>query len=178
MNKNFTVNVFSEKSIQQLIRDLEDYKQEIDRKVNLLVQRVATELEELVRRNFSGTLSEISWNNSLGIRNYLAPEVSFGIDGDGNSRVVWASGQDAIWVEFGTGVYYNGGAGSSPHPKGSQLGFTIGSYGEGHGKKKTWGYYEDGILYMTHGVPARMPMYKAVEEITAEIANIAFEVFE
>lgn len=92
--------------------------------------------------------------------------------------VVIAAGEDAVWVEFGAGVYHNGSAGSSPHPKGAELGFTIGGYGKGMGKRKTWGFYEDGELRLTHGAPAVMPMYNAMKTVCDEIASIAKEVFQ
>lgn len=40
-----------------------------------------------------------------------------------------------LFIEFGAGIHYNGSAGSSPHPKGNEFGYTIGSYGKGLGKK-------------------------------------------
>lgn len=94
-----------------------------------------------------------------------------------NVSIIIANGEDAIWVEFGAGVYHNGSAGGSPHPKGSSLGFTIGGYGKGMGKKSVWGYYEDGDLRLTHGTPAVMPMYNAVKTVCDNISAIAREVF-
>ena len=99
------------------------------------------------------------------------------IDERENVSIVIAAGEDAVWVEFGAGVYHNGSAGSSPHPEGSKLGFTIGGYGKGMGKRQTWGFYEDGELRLTHGTPAVMPMYNAVKAVCDEIADIAKEVF-
>lgn len=104
-------------------------------------------------------------------------EVTVSVEHKSGSSLVIASGEDAIWVEFGAGVYHNGSAGSSPHPKGTELGFTIGGYGKGDGKKNIWGYYSDGELKLTHGTPAKMPMYRAVQTVCNEIASIAKEVF-
>jgi hypothetical protein len=95
-----------------------------------------------------------------------------------NLSVVIADGEDAVWVEFGAGVHHNGSAGSSPHPSGAELGFTIGGYGKGRGKRETWGYYEDGELRLTHGTPATMPMYRAVKTVCDELTNITREVFQ
>lgn len=75
-------------------------------------------------------------NESGGAR---TAEVQVSIDERENVSIVIAAGEDAVWVEFGAGVYHNGSAGSSPHPKGSELGFTIGGYGKGMGKRQTWG---------------------------------------
>ena len=105
-------------------------------------------------------------------------QVDVSIDQRDNITLVIARGEDAVWVEFGAGVHYNGSAGTSPHPKGSELGFTIGGYGNGMGKKDVWGFYEDGKLRLTHGAPATMPMYNAVKTVCDEIAEIAREVFQ
>ena len=81
-----------------------------------------------------------------------------------------------MWVEFGAGVYHNGAVGSSPNPYGSELGFTIGSYGT-NGARDIWGFYENGELVLTHGTPAAMPLFHAVQDTIDEIPSIAKEVF-
>lgn len=83
-----------------------------------------------------------------------------------------------MFIEFGAGVYYNGSAGASPHPKGQEFGFLIGSYGAGHGQQKVWGYYDEtGELVMTHGVEATMPLFKAEQKIIDEYVSVAKRVF-
>ena len=80
--------------------------------------------------------------------------------------------------KFGAGVYHNGSVGSSPNPFGNDLGFTIGSYGKGYGKKQAWGYYdENGDLVITRGTPASMPLYNAAQEVMRKAVEIAKEVF-
>jgi hypothetical protein len=81
-------------------------------------------------------------------------------------------------VEFGAGVYHNGSVGSSPHPKGVELGYTIGSYGKGYGKGRAWGYYDNGELRITRGTPAKMPMYTATQSIINKAVSIAREVWK
>lgn len=105
-------------------------------------------------------------------------QVTVSLSNTDDVSLVIANGEDAVWVEFGAGVYHNGSAGSSPHPEGSELGFTIGGYGKGMGKKEVWGYYEGDELRLTHGTPAIMPMYNAVKTVCDEIADIAREVFK
>ena len=91
--------------------------------------------------------------------------------------MVIANGEDAVWVEFGAGVYHNGSVGSSPHPKGAELGMTIGSYGNGRGSRRVWGYYDEGGLVLTRGTPAQMPMYSAAKAVCEKIDEIARRVF-
>lgn len=164
----------SEKEINRAIRELEQYKQDFLRKVELLRERVADRLGEYAAKGFTGAVVDDLTTDSGGTK--LA-EVSVSVENRENISLVIASGEDAIWVEFGAGVYHNGLPGSSPHPKGEELGFTIGGYGKGNGMKNTWGYYSDGELKLTHGTPAAMPMYHAVQTVCNEIASIAREVF-
>lgn len=160
--------------INRAIRELERYKQDLIRKTELLRQRVAERLADEAANGFAGAIVDDLLQKSGGPR--LA-EVNVSVEEKGDVSLVIASGEDAVWVEFGAGVHHNGSAGSSLHPKGAELGFTIGGYGKGNGKKEIWGYYEDGALKLTHGTPAKMPMYHAMRTVCNEIASIAREVF-
>ena len=54
----------------------------------------------------------------------------------------------------------------------------IGEYGQGKGKQKSWGYYDDtGELVVTHGNPATLAMWYATQEMEREVIRIAKEVF-
>lgn len=163
----------SVREIDKAIRELEQYKQELIRKTDLLRERVAERLAELARSGFAGAVVD-----DLVKGGQRTAQVDVSIDNKENITIVIASGEDAIWAEFGAGVHHNGSVGSSPHPKGSEFGFTIGGYGKGMGKKDTWGFYEEGELRLTHGAPASMPMYNAVKTVCDEISEIAREVFK
>lgn len=159
--------------INRAIRELEQYKRDFVRKVELLRVRVAERLAQKASDGFTGAVVD---DLTHGESKKLA-DVKVSVGDHGDVTLVIASGEDAIWVEFGAGVYHNGSAGSSPHPKGAELGFTIGEYGKGYGKKAAWGFYEDGELHITRGTPAKMPMYRAMESVCNEIESIAREVF-
>lgn len=163
----------SVRDIDRAMRELEQYKQDIIRKTDLLREKVTERLAELSRDGFAGAVVD-----DLLKGGQRTAQVDVSIDQRSNITLVIARGEDAVWVEFGAGVHYNGSAGTSPHPKGSELGFTIGGYGKGMGKKDVWGFYEDGKLRLTHGAPAIMPMYNAVKTVCDEIAEIAREVFQ
>ena len=140
----------STSEINRAMKELADYKQEILRKTELLK---------------GGQTSP----------RYAQVDVS--VDNRGSVTVVVASGEDAVWVEFGAGVYHNGSPGSSPHPHGAELGMTIGGFGKGNGKKEVWGFYENGELKLSRGTPARMPMALAITTVCNDIQSIAKEVF-
>ena len=171
-NKVITFSL-SEGGIDKALQELQAYKQEIIRKTETLRQRVAARLADEANSGFSGAIvDDLTGKNSPRLA-----DVKVSVDERDNVSVVVAEGEDAVWIEFGAGVYHNGSVGSSPHPQGAELGFTIGGYGKGNGKKEIWGFYEDGELRLTHGTPARMPMSQAMNTVINDIVSIAREVF-
>lgn len=159
--------------IDRAIRELEKYKIDFQAKVDTYRRRVAEELAKTAALNFGSSMMEDNLRSGM-----RKPNVSVNVDERGSISVVVADGEDAVWCEFGAGVYHNGSVGSSPNPYGNGLGFTIGNYGFGYGRKKVWGYYDNGQLVLTHGTPASMPMYNAVQTITIKAIEIAREVFQ
>jgi len=167
----------SEADIDRALKELEQYKQDIRKKTELLREKVAQRLADEVDQGFATAISD-TIISSGGLVTELHSQVDVSVDNRGSVTVVIASGEDAVWIEFGSGVYYNSSPGTSPHPSGAELGFTIGGYGAGNGKKQTWGYYdESNNLVLTHGSPASMPMSKAITTVLNEISSIAKEVF-
>lgn len=162
----------SVQDIDRAMKELADYKQDILKKTELLRERVAERLCTEAQSGFNGAVVD-----DLVRGGQKFAQVRVTVDNRGDMTVVIADGQDAVWIEFGAGVYHNGSPGSSPHPHGVELGMTIGGFGKGNGKKETWGYYEEGTLKLTHGTPAVMPMARAVTTVCNEIAEIAREVF-
>lgn len=172
MGKKVISFKLSTRSINRVIKELETYKQELIKKTDLLRNRIAEELRKEAEKGFSNTFVDDL------IRGGGRPaEVSVSIDSRESITVVIAKGEDAIWCEFGAGVYHNGSAGSSPHPEGSELGFVIGGYGKGKGKQNAWAFYENDELKVTRGTPAAMPMYNAVKLVCERIVQIAKEVW-
>lgn len=161
------------KDINRAIRELEKFKQDFRNKVDTYRKRIADEIAVQASLNFGNAVMDDLVNGSP-----RKPDVSVSVSERGSISVIVAEGEDAVWCEFGSGVYHNGSVGSTPHPSGESLGFTIGSYGKGYGKRQVWGYYdEDGELVLTRGTPATMPMYNAAQEIMRKSIEIAREVF-
>lgn len=173
MSKKVISFSLNSKDIDRAIKDLALYKQEFVNKVDVYRRRIADEIATNASLNFgSATMNHTVKGTTQ------KPNVQVSVSELGAIAVVVASGEDAVWCEFGAGVYYNGSVGSSPNPYGSDLGFTIGSYGKGYGKANAWGYYEDGQLVITRGTPASMPMYNAAQEVMRKAIEIAREVWK
>lgn len=173
MGKKVISFTLDTKDIDKAIRELEKYKIDFQKKVDNYRNRLAEEIAVNASLNFGSAVLDDRVKGEP-----RKPDVTVSVSDKGNISVVVADGEDAIWCEFGAGVYHNGAVGTSPNPYGNDLGFTIGSYGKGYGKAKAWGYYEDGELVITRGTPASMPMYNAVQEVTKRAIEIAREVWK
>lgn len=155
-------------NIDKAIAEVDAYKREVSQKCELAKSKIAERMERGARSGFaSATIDETR-----------TPNVSVFVQDNGNVVSIIAQGEDAVFVEFGAGVYYNTSAGTSPHPEGAELGLTIGSYGWGAGQFDKWGYRDkNGNVVWTHGTPASMPMWRAFESALNDIPTILREVF-
>lgn len=171
MSHKITITL-SESGINNAIKQLNDYQKWIEQKTAQLIERTGQEIAAEAQSGFSSALVD-----DLLKGGGHTPDVTVTTKNLGGVTLVIANGEDAVWVEFGSGVYHNTAVGSSPHPKGSELGFTIGSYGKGMGKREVWGYYDNNELKLTHGTRAQMPMYNAVNTVCNRIGQIAKDVF-
>lgn len=173
MGKRKITIELTESGIDKAIKELEEYKKDIKKKTALLQDRIAKRIEEEADKGFASAVVD-----DLVRGGYQKPDVTVNYTTKGDISVVVAQGEDAVWVEFGAGVYHNGNLGSSPHPRGSELGMTIGGYGQGKGKQKSWGFKdEEGTLHVTRGTPAQMPLEKAVLSVLDELPQMVKEVF-
>lgn len=106
------------------------------------------------------------------------PHVMMGNTGGVMTATLRLRGEDVAFVEFGAGIHYNGHPGGSPHPLGAELGYTIGSYGHGHGLEEYWMYTdENGIDIVSYGTEATMPLWNAEQAIKQQFVSIAKSVF-
>ena len=166
----------STSEIQRAINDVEKFETELQKKIDIFRKRIAEEIAGYASAYFeNATMDDVVSGSPR------KPDVSVDWYDNGKIAVVVANGEDAVWCEFGAGVYHNGSVGSSPNPYGNDLGFTIGSYGKGRGKQQAWGYYTDPEsktgLVITRGTPASMPMYNAAQEVLRKSVEIAREVW-
>lgn len=179
MGRIFNVDVLSQKSVDNLIKELRQYKDSLPKKCEEFVRR----LYELGLPIIEQKIDEAGFTvDAKGIESGSSTEHNTHIElrhfGDYSQATIVVEGEDLFFIEFGSGVHYNGAVGSSPHPKGQELGYTIGSYGQGNGRKDTWGYYKDnGDLVLTHGTKATMPIQSAIDAIEQQMTEIAKEVF-
>lgn len=106
------------------------------------------------------------------------PHVMMGTKEGSMTANITLEGEDAIFVEFGAGIFYNGHPNSSPHENGVKLGYTIGSYGLHQGLQEQWFYKDEkGEQQMSRGVEATMPLFRARQAIESNYVDTAKSVF-
>ena len=180
-----TIDPLNPSSYANAARELRIYAKEIERKTEFLHQLILLKLSQDVDNGFRSAVYDDIFKvkakkgGDTPAMGYRTPQVEVRISHGRDFSVIIAEGKEAIFVEFGAGVYHNGSG--SPHPKGATFGWTIGSYGKHNGLKQEWAFFPEGDRSngtgFTHGTPAQMPMYSALERVVAEIETMAKEVF-
>lgn len=170
MPKKTISMTLSERSIADAIRQLEEYRDSLIKKNDEFVRKLAEAGIPVINERIAAAAGDSDKNHNTYIRLNSFDDYSEG--------VLVCEGRGLLWIEFGAGVHYNGAAGTSPHPKGQEFGYTIGSYGKGQGAKDFWYYYADtGEAVRSYGTEATMPVYSASVKMRDEVLNIAKEVF-
>lgn len=172
----------NQRSIEKACLEYEEFRISTLNKINRFRKRLATEICQEAQRRYDSAYGG-SVANAYGMVTFNDTNIKVSIEDaskdllEGVTLVV-ARGEEVAFIEFGSGVFFNGSVGSSPHPKGTELGMTIGSYGKGNGAKVAWGYYDEtGRLRVTRGVPASNALYNATLGVAMASWKIAKEVF-
>lgn len=151
-------------SIENAIKDLNNFRSSIEQKMDKLLEELANIGVKEASVRFTTAMYDGVNDSSVTLKPVK------------NGYAIVAEGHAVAFIEFGAGVYHNSG---EPYPNPRPEGIVgIGEYGKGLGKRQAWGYTDDsGELVITHGNPAAMPMWYASEEMRSKIAKIAREVF-
>lgn len=166
MRKKIPIRL-TEDGVDKAIEAVKEYKKWLKKKSKELIEVLCQEGEEYAVRAVGHIDTGETVNSIQGYR-------------DGKKGVIVAGG-NAVWIEFGTGVARNGMVGSSPHPKGDELGYTIGTYGQGKGADPDGWWYFDPVsneLKHTYGIQANMFLYRTAQELKKIAPDRAKEVFK
>lgn len=165
----------SPKSIEGAIHRVELYSKDLEKKTEILVDKLAEEVKANAEREL------ISKAN--GDEQFDTTFDSLAIEKAGKYTRNILAGGDAVWLEFGTGVVANNCAvGDFVHPMpGVYFKINgIGTYGKGKGAQPYGWWYtsKSGESVHTYGIPATMFMYNSAREVRAKIPNIARGLFK
>lgn len=156
-------------NLDKVISRIENYRKELNDKVNRLLERLSV---------LGAYRARVLFTNAM----YAGHnDVEVSVETTTTGYKVVATGSVVLFIEFGTGI-------SNPeHPQSSEFGFSHGTYGKGKGANENgWVYVgEQGNagqpikngVYRTYGNPPAKAMYNAAKDMKAEIYNIAKEVF-
>lgn len=161
----------SERSINAAIKELEEYK-------NSLMAKTRELIDELGRIGLKAIVTSMA-NAEGDSDTNIETQVEIKPVGNRIRATLYARGKHIMFLEYGAGIHYNGSVGQSPNPNGNKLGYTIGSYGKGHGAEDSWVYYseEKGGFRTSQGTKAVMPMYNASTDIREQFVSVAKKVF-
>lgn len=174
--KTIKVDIFNPKSIQDCIKQIESYRDDLPRKCQEICRRLA---EEGVRVA-DAAINSVPIGKTITLTTDINPSKM------GCRAIMKMTGREtrtedgrifytALAIEFGAGIRYN----PTANPKASEFGMGVGTFpGQTHAFEDKWHYLgDDGEWHVSHGVQASMPMYHAFSEMTKSVDKIVKEVF-
>lgn len=176
MKKTIEVD-FSVKGLKSLKKQLLDYKNDLQRKVEEYISALS---------NLGITVAQASINESP-LGKYVTLTTDISPSKMGCSAILIAVGEvkqsegyedfnTLLAIEFGAGIHHN----PIPNPKAELLGFGVGTFpGQTHAFEQGWWYWDEKAQEWryTQGVKATMPMYKASAEIMQQYVQLAKSIF-
>ena len=174
--KAIKVDIFNPKSIQNCIKQIEAYRDDLPRKCQEICRRLA---EEGVRVA-DAAINSVPIGKTITLTTDINPSKM------GCQAIMKMTGRETrtedgrifysvLGIEFGSGIYYN----KTANPKSSEFNMGVGTFpGQTHAFQDKWYYLgDDGEWHASHGVQASMPMYKASVEMRQKLDSIVKEVF-
>lgn len=150
--------------IEKSINDIEAYKKKFEDNTEEFVKQTTDLGRETARANF--LKAQYDGTNDVKVTSRANKK----------SGTITASGETALFIEFGTGISY-----PDSHPEGPALGMTHGSWSDGPEGKGHWDdpngwYYKHGKK--SKGNPANRCLYDAGKQVEQKAPKIAREVFK
>lgn len=168
----------SVESLQNLIKQLEDYRD------NVLPNKCRELASRLAQLGMTVAQAKI---DEAPLGKYVTLRMDISSDKMETKAILIATGQNKesegfepfntlLAIEFGAGIYYN----KTANPKADNLGFGVGTFpGQLHAFENGWYFWDEAEQKWryTHGVKATMPMYEADMAIIRDVVKVAKEVF-
>ena len=164
MPKKITISL-SQSSIQNAIKELRQYQNDLNRKCEELAHRLADEGVIIAKMEIMSFPAVCTGELLESIRDKPGAVIT-----NGSQWVIYTGCPWAKYVEFGTGLVGQ----NNPHPEPGLANwkYDINNHGE-----SGWFYFKDGEWHWTKGMPSRPFMYETRMELATKVAKIAREVF-
>lgn len=158
------VNPFDKSSIDNAIKQLEQYKRDFLEKEKIFVKKLAEIGVSVASAGF--TVADYDGINDVTVR----------LEWNGDKATVIAEGQAVGFIEFGTGIKY-------PEWNNSEMDYTPpkhGTYGKGHGAWPKGWYFTpgEGAVQHTFGNPPAEAMRTARDVMIEKVIQVAREVWK
>lgn len=176
--KKIKVNLFDLSSIDDAIKQLDEYQNSLQRKIETYISEMARLGEDVALRHIHqsqvGNTITVSSTTSPTRTGCKAVIMAVGTTYEHNG---YAPFNTLLAVEFGAGIKYNG----TPNPIADEFGMGIGTFpGQIHAfDPDGWYYWDESSNSWKHsyGIKATMPMYNASLELIQRYKEKAMEVF-
>lgn len=158
----------SASSVNNAIAQLKKYKDSIVDKNALFVKRLAEIGIEVVEQRIAVAEGDSD--------KYHATTLKLHSFGDYSEATLSVEGNDVLFIEFGSGIYYNPTDPEHAH----KFGYGVGTYpGQTHALDPEGWWYRDsaGDIHHSYGTRATAPMLNASKAIILSIRQIAREVY-
>ena len=164
MPKKITMNL-SVSSIQNAIKELRKYQNDLNRKCEEFCRRLADEGVIIAKMEIMSFPAVCTGELLASIEDKPGAVIT-----NGSQWVIYTGCPWAKYVEFGTGIVGK----NNPHPEPGLANwkYDINQHGEAG-----WFYFKDGEWHWTKGMPSRPFMYETRMELATKVAKIAREVF-
>lgn len=168
--KTITIEL-STSSLDKAIAELKEYRKDLNDRLKILVGRLVQDGVNIARIQVSASQGD-SKNAYV---DYLVDST-----GDIIKAAIFLQGKDALFIEFGAGIYYNNG---NAHPQATEFGFGVGTYPSEHPPNRAinpgyWWYSDENKnKHLSLGTEATMPIFHAGETIRNNVIQRAIEEF-
>lgn len=176
--KTIKIDLFDGKSLQQAIKQIEQYRDDLPGKC----QEICRRLCEIGQQTALVAINESPQGKAVTLRVDISPSKM------GCQAMLIGTGKTVtdekgrtfnllFGIEFGSGIKYN----SKANPKSAEFGMGVGTFpDQKHAfDPKGWHYLDkDGNWKHSYGIKATMPMYKAMVEIRRNLDTVIREVFK
>lgn len=175
--KNIKINLFDQKSIQNAIKQIEQYRDDLPRKC----QEICRRLSEIGEQTALTAISESPQGKLVSLKMDIDSSKT------GCKAMIIGTGRTVtdekgrtfnllFGIEFGSGIRLN----PTENPISSEFGMGVGTFpGQKHAfEPGGWSYLdENGYWHHSYGIKAAMPFYKSMLAIRQNVDNIVKEVF-
>lgn len=158
-------------SVDKAIAEIEKYRKGIKPKLKILIGQLVQDGVQIARIKVSASQGDST-----------DAHVDYLVDSTGEivKASIFLQGKDALFIEFGAGIYYNNG---NAHPQAAEFGFGVGTYPSEHPPNRAinpgyWWYSDESKnKHLSLGTEATFPIYHAAETIRNNLIQRAIEQF-